>query len=272
MTKVEGSIQVLKDPKPAGSMTMSEKYLSERLDGDFQGENQPILDGQYCPEAKDSCSNTHKRRVSKGLTPSKYTITLTIIWSSLIFLFYQYKIRPEFESFPSCAWKHIEPYTPLLDVKPISRDEFLERQKVLATAINEAGVDAFIAEPSASSTYYANISSAFELSERPFLIILDKNAQFSYLVPKFEAGRIAGLDMVYESKKVIEWHEEESPYEALKKATGYKKIMVDEHVRFMIAAGLEKGMYFHNPRVYVLDALACKVSNLFTVSCSLRTY
>lgn len=143
-------------------------------------------------------------------------------------------------SLETCAWAHLEPHVDLLDVPPIARDEFLGRQKTLASALKDAGVDAFIAEPSASSAYYANISYTYELSERPFLMILDKNAQFSYLVPKFEAGRIAGLDMVFEDKKVIEWREEESPYEVLAKATGFTKIMLDEHVRFMIAAGLEK--------------------------------
>jgi Xaa-Pro aminopeptidase len=127
----------------------------------------------------------------------------------------------------------------LLDVPPITREEFLSRQSALAVALEEAGVDAFIAEPSASSTYYANISSSFELSERPFLMILDKKGQFSYLAPKFELGRIGGLEMVYNEKTVIEWHEEESPFEALKRATGYEKVMLDEHARYFIATGLE---------------------------------
>lgn len=88
----------------------------------------------------------------------------------------------------SCAWDYLEDHVGLLDVPPISRDEFLLRQSTLAKALSNAGVDAFIAEPSASSAYYANISYNYELSERPFLLILDKDAQFSYLVPKFEAG------------------------------------------------------------------------------------
>lgn len=143
-------------------------------------------------------------------------------------------------SLETCAWTHLKPHTKLLDVAPIRRDEYLTRQKTLASALKEAGVDAFIAEPSASSTYYANISASYHLSERPFLMILDKDAQFSYLVPKFEAGRIAGLDMVYDDKNVIEWPEEESPYTVLAQATGFSKIMLDEHARFMIAAGLQE--------------------------------
>ncbi|KAK7727931.1 hypothetical protein SLS53_002947 [Cytospora paraplurivora] len=142
-------------------------------------------------------------------------------------------------SLESCAWNHLEPHVGLLDVPPITRDEFLQRQETLARALTKAGVDAFIAEPSASSAYYANISYTYELSERPFLVIIDKDAQFSYLVPKFEAGRIEGLDMVYSDKKVIEWAEEQSPYEVLARATGYSKVILDEHARFFIAAGLQ---------------------------------
>ncbi|KAH8652145.1 peptidase M24, structural domain-containing protein [Xylariales sp. PMI_506] len=140
----------------------------------------------------------------------------------------------------SCAWDSLESHLSLLSVPPIGRSEFLARQQRLAKALDAAGVDAFVAEPSASTAYYANVSPSFHLSERPFLIIIGKDGQFSYLVPKFEAGRIAGLDMVYEDKKVIAWAEEESPYEVLAKETGYSKIMLDEHARFMIAAGLQK--------------------------------
>jgi len=140
----------------------------------------------------------------------------------------------------TCAWKNLQTHVSLLDVPPITRQEFISRQAKLAAALHEAGVDAFIAEPSASTSYYANISSSFELSERPFLLMFSKDTQFSYLAPKFELGRIAGLEMVYESKKVYEWKEEEVPYEVLKKETGFKKVMLDEHVRYMIAAGLEE--------------------------------
>lgn len=142
-------------------------------------------------------------------------------------------------SLETCAWAHLEPHAGLLDVAPVGRDEFLARQAALAAALRDAGVDAFVAEPSASSAYYANISYAFELSERPFLMVLDRDARFSYLVPKFETGRIAGLDMVFQDKTVIEWREEESPYEVLAGATGFSRVMLDEHVRFMIAAGLQ---------------------------------
>lgn len=234
---------------------MSEEYPPEKLHEDYMDEKTPFLgetrvwrealplslESTVSPtcwcSAKCLCANNGRRGNTWGwwrtMKVAVLCFTLLLIWCI--------PTSPSAEQVRDCAWEYIEPHTALLDVKPITRDEFLDRQKNLAAAINEAGADAFIAEPSASSTYYANVSSSFELSERPFLIILDKEGQFSYLVPKFEVGRIAGLDMVYESKKIIEWHEEESPYEALKRATGYEKVILDEHVRFMIAAGLEKG-------------------------------
>jgi len=157
--------------------------------------------------------------------------------------------------FERCAWRDLSPHVHLLDVSPIARDEFLQRQSTLAAALDAAGVDAFIAEPSASSSYYANISTSFELSERPFLMIIDRAAQFSYLAPKFEAGRIARLEMVYRDKKVIEWPEEKSPYEVLAKETGYKKIMLDEHARFMIASGLQAAGIEVFPTTQIIQSL-----------------
>lgn len=144
-------------------------------------------------------------------------------------------------SLEACAWPVLAPHAGLLDVGPIGRGEYLRRQSTLAGELRAAGADAFVAEPSASSAYYANVSYEFDLSERPFLVIIDKDAHFSYLVPKFEAGRIADLEMVYGGDKtVIKWAEEESPYEVLAKATGYSRIVLDEHARFMIAAGLQR--------------------------------
>ncbi|KAB8304301.1 hypothetical protein EYC80_003713 [Monilinia laxa] len=149
-------------------------------------------------------------------------------------------LQPTSTSLQKCAWKSLETHTFLLDVEPIGRDEFLERQKRLASELEKADVDAFIAEPSASTAYFANISSSYELSERPFLVILDRNGSASLLVPRFETGRIGGLDMVFEGKRIIEWGEEESAYEVLVGRAGYRKVILDEHARFMIASGLKE--------------------------------
>ena len=112
------------------------------------------------------------------------------------------------ESLEKCAWRTLEPHASLLDVAPIGRPEFLARQDALASALRDAGADAFVAEPSASSEYYANVSSSYSLSERPFLVMVDRAGAFSYLVPRVEAGRVARLDMVHGGEKtVVEWRE-----------------------------------------------------------------
>lgn len=186
-----------------------------------------------------------RRALSRFCETIGWSVTLTLSISALLTIFvyrhhWWHTKDLSASSLETCAWTHLEPFTDLLDVAPITRDEYLARQKTLASALQDAGVDAFIAEPSASSAYYANISGSGHLSERPFLMILSQDAQFSYLVPKFEAGRIAGLDMVYDTAKVVEWREEESPYTVLaQQQPGLTKIMLDEHARYMIAAGLQ---------------------------------
>jgi Xaa-Pro aminopeptidase len=156
------------------------------------------------------------------------------------------KLKP---SLQSCAWEKLKPHIALLDVPPIPRSEFLSRQKTLAKKLRKEKVDFHLTEPSASSTYYFNISTSYGLSERPFLSILSSSGEFSYLAPRFELGRISGLEMVTgkEGKKVIEWREEEDPFAVLGKELGVekeigkrKRVVVDDQVRFFIIAGLEK--------------------------------
>lgn len=141
----------------------------------------------------------------------------------------------------TCAWSTLHSQLSLLDVPPITRSEFLSRQATLAAALKDEGIDAYITEPSPNSLYYFNISTSYSLSERPFLAILSSDGSFSYLAPKFELGRIAGLDMVYGEKRVIEWKEEESPYTVLKReyGTSNTNVVLDEQARFFIASGLQ---------------------------------
>jgi Xaa-Pro aminopeptidase len=202
-----------------------------------KGSRQPLLSSSTRPRGATVLGWMTKRNAITVLT-----VPLGII--SVLCFSSAFRSFPRSEQIPSgwlerCAWRDLEPHVSLLDIPAITREEYLQRQSILAAALDDAGVDAFIAEPSASTSYYANISTSFDLSERPFLMIIDKHAQFSYLAPKFEVGRIANLEMVYKTKKVIEWPEEKSSFEVLKKETGYKKIMLDEHARFMIASGLQ---------------------------------
>ncbi len=182
-------------------------------------------------------------RASAGKS-ARFARQLGLVCAVLVFLGWAYQSRDITTSrtlpLETCAWNHLESHLPLLSIPPIGQSEFLARQDALIRELDAAGVDAFVAEPSASTSYYANVSSNFHLSERPFLLVIGRDGKFSTLVPNFEAGRIAKLDMVYRSRTTITWAEEVSPYEMLARGTGYSKVMVDEHARFMIVAGLQE--------------------------------
>lgn len=258
------------------------EHTSEKTTGNEGDEYRPLLSSRH-KHASQSRSSRRSRALRRFCATVAWTSYITFSVTTLVGLYITRNswwpmLNPDSSglsatSLETCAWPHLEPHVGLLDVPPIGRDEFLARQETLAEALRDAGVDAFIAEPSASSAYYANISYSFDLSERPFLMILNKDGQFSYLVPKFEAGRIAGLEMVYNDKKVIEWREEESPYEVLAKATGFTKIMLDEHVRYMIAAGLEKAGIEVVPMSGTVQSLrAVKTDAEITILRGINTY
>lgn len=200
---------------------------------------EPLLTPRLIKKAKRSPS---RHKVSRGLIFLLIGGVIdSILLGGLITIWLSNRSQDHLTSsdLSSCAWSALKEHTALLDVPSIPRSEFLARQATLATALTEAGIDAFITEPSASSAYYANVSSSYELSERPFLISISASGSFSYLAPKFELGRIAGLSMVADSQAVIPWAEEEVPYEVLRRETGLRKVMLDEHVRYMIASGLQ---------------------------------
>ena len=78
---------------------------------------------------------------------------------------------------------------------PISAEEFTARQNALARTLVDLHASAYIAEPGASTQYFANYSN-WGLSERPLLLIItpdqsgeEVKAKVSVLTPAFEAVR-----------------------------------------------------------------------------------
>ncbi|KAI1323865.1 Creatinase/aminopeptidase [Xylariaceae sp. FL0255] len=210
---------------------------------------------------KENATLKSRSQVERPAAQPMFSIrSLFPIISALALLWLFFGVFPYQSIFPSappanaaaaletCAWQALEQHVSLLDVPPIKRADFITRQGVLASALRAEGVDAFIAEPSASSEYYANISAQFHFSERPFAMILDNEGRFSYLVPQFETGRLnaESQHMVFDGDAdaaAIPWAEEKDPYAVLLESgrlgSGKIKIMIDEHARHMIAAGLE---------------------------------
>ncbi|KZT02164.1 Creatinase/aminopeptidase [Laetiporus sulphureus 93-53] len=83
-------------------------------------------------------------------------------------------------------------------VSPIRANSFVRRQQALAETLHSLNASAYIAEPGASASYFANLSEAqWFLSERPLLLIISPEvdaedqvkARVSILTPAFEATR-----------------------------------------------------------------------------------
>lgn len=86
-------------------------------------------------------------------------------------------------------------------------------------------------------------------------------------MPKFEANRIKGLEMVGADINVIQWGEEEDPFEVLKREMGeLTRVMLDEHARWMIASGLANaGIAVLEMSTEVKQLRAVKTENEITI-------
>lgn len=71
----------------------------------------------------------------------------------------------------------------------------------------EEGVDAFIAEPSDTTQYFANFSNTlWQLSERPFLFVVTPQRMF-FLAPLFEVSRARMLNIPANQTEFVTWAE-----------------------------------------------------------------
>src|SRR5947207_820142 len=97
-------------------------------------------------------------------------------------------------SFEDKVWNSYN-YSVLQNVEPTSAQEFFSRQELLAKQLELEHIDAFIAEPSGTTQYYANFSShQWRLSERPFLLVVTPRKTF-FLTPLFELSRAKMLSI-----------------------------------------------------------------------------
>ncbi|THH20377.1 hypothetical protein EW146_g973 [Bondarzewia mesenterica] len=149
------------------------------------------------------------------------------------------------------------------NVAPIPASEFHQRQQLLAEALYKMNASAYIAEPSASALYFANISdSSWHLSERPLLLLVSPqvtddgavSAKTSILTPTFEATRAKFLPIPADNVSFHEWPEDVNPYEvavgSLPSFAEGDKIYVDENTRHFIVDGIQKAA----PRSQILLA------------------
>src|SRR4030095_13002618 len=134
------------------------------------------------------------------------------------------------------------PVKPLASqAKPISREEYLQRQETARRYMLEAGIDAIFLTGGASMQYFT--SAQWGLSERLFALVFPAKGELAWVAPAFEKGR--ALEQIKFGNDVRTWQEDESPYQlvaSILKDRGITsgKIGVEETVRFAFSDGISK--------------------------------
>jgi Xaa-Pro dipeptidase len=134
------------------------------------------------------------------------------------------------------------PVKPLASqAKPISREEYLQRQETARRYMLEAGIDAIFLTGGASMQYFT--SAQWGLSERLFALVFPAKGELAWVAPAFEKGR--ALEQIKYGTDVRTWQEDESPYKLVASilsdrgvATG--RLGIEETVRFVFSDGVAK--------------------------------
>lgn len=125
--------------------------------------------------------------------------------------------------------------------RPITREEYLQRQETARRYMREAGIDAIFLTGGASVQYFTN--AQWGLSERLFALVFPAKGELAWVAPAFEKGR--ALEQIKFGEDVRTWQEDESPYQivaSILKDRGITtgKLGVEETVRFVFSDGVAK--------------------------------
>jgi len=125
--------------------------------------------------------------------------------------------------------------------RPITREEYLQRQEMARRYMREAGLDAIFLTGGSSLHYFTGIQ--WGVSERLFAMVFPAQGEPAYVSPAFEKGR--ALEQIKFGNDVRTWEEHESPYAltaSILKDRGITagKIGIEETVRFAFADGVAK--------------------------------
>lgn len=93
--------------------------------------------------------------------------------------------------------------------KPITHDEYLQRQETARRYMHEAGIDAIFLTGGTSLQYFTG--AQWGLSERLFAMVLPAKGDLAWVAPAFEKGR--ALEQIKFGSDVRTWQEDESPYQ-----------------------------------------------------------
>ncbi len=128
-------------------------------------------------------------------------------------------------------------------VVPITVEERKQRIAKAQAIMAKEKMDAIFLEGTASCFYFTGMR--WGQSERTFGVVIPARGAIAYVCPKFEEDRAMELLNPVFGDEVRCWEEHESPYAlilAIIKDRGvkYKKIGMEERVRFFIADGVKK--------------------------------
>jgi Xaa-Pro dipeptidase len=133
------------------------------------------------------------------------------------------------------------PSTMASAAKPITREEFLERQDRARTYMRDAGIDAIFLTGGSSLHYFTGTD--WGTSERLFAMVFPARGEPAYVTPAFEKGR--ALEQIKFGNDVRTWEEDQSPYQVVAgilkdRGIADGHIGVEETVKYVFSDGIAK--------------------------------
>ncbi len=138
----------------------------------------------------------------------------------------------------------IEQLKPMTDgIVPISVEERKQRIAKAQELMAKEKIDAIFLEGTVSCFYFTGMR--WGQSERTFGVVIPAKGAIAYVCPKFEEDRAMELINPIFGSEVRCWEEHESPYELIlgivkDRGVTYRRIGMEERVRFFIADGVKK--------------------------------
>ncbi len=128
-------------------------------------------------------------------------------------------------------------------VVPISVEERRDRIARAQQLMEKLRIDAIFMEGTASCFYFTGMR--WGQSERTFGLVIPSKGNITYVCPKFEEDRARELINPVFGDEVRCWEEDESPFEIIRniiedRGIRYRRIGIEERVRFFIADGIKK--------------------------------
>ena len=140
---------------------------------------------------------------------------------------------------PHPAIAALKPMT--ADVKPITREERVERVQKAQRLMAENKLSAIFLEGGSSMFYFTGVR--WGLSERPFVAVIPAKGDIAWVCPGFEEER--ARELVAKDAEVRVWQEDESPYRQIAgilrdRGAASGRIGVEERLRFFVFSGVRK--------------------------------